>query len=136
VLSNLFSSTTIPALEQVAIFSQQRHQVLASNIANMDTPGYRTRDLDQKQFQQNLASAIQSRDSQGSDVAAVTAAGRKNPFDQVRKELNGIMYHDESNVGLEQQVAEITKNQMQHNLAVTILTSQFRLLQTAISERA
>ena len=50
--------------------------------------------------------------------------------------MNNILYHDDSNVGLEQQVAAITKNHMQHNLALTILNSQFRLLQTAVSERA
>jgi flagellar basal-body rod protein FlgB len=59
-----------------------------------------------------------------------------DPFDKVRDGLNNILYHDKSNVGLEQQVAEITKNHMQHNLALTILNSQFRLLQTAVSERA
>jgi flagellar basal body rod protein FlgB len=36
---------------------------------------------------------------------------------------------------MEQQIAELSKNQMQHNLAVNLLASQFRLLQAAISER-
>jgi flagellar basal body rod protein FlgB len=39
-------------------------------------------------------------------------------------------------VGIEQQVAEMAKNQTRHNLALAILGSQFRLLQAAISERA
>ena len=36
---------------------------------------------------------------------------------------------------MEHQVTEMVKNQMQHNLALSIMTSQFRLLQTAISGR-
>jgi flagellar basal body rod protein FlgB len=36
---------------------------------------------------------------------------------------------------MEQQVTEIAKNQFMYNLAVAIMNSQFRLLQTAISER-
>jgi len=36
-------------------------------------------------------------------------------------------------VALESQASEMAKNQMQHNLAMTILTNQFKLLQTAIS---
>ena len=36
----------------------------------------------------------------------------------------------------EQQVAAITKNHMQHNMALSVLNSQFRLLQSAVSERA
>ena len=59
-----------------------------------------------------------------------------DPFAKVSDNMNNILYHDDSNVGLEQQVAAITKNHMQHNLALTILNSQFRLLQTAVSERA
>jgi flagellar basal-body rod protein FlgB len=50
--------------------------------------------------------------------------------------MQSILMHDDSNVGLEQQVAAISKNQMQHNLALTIMNAQFRQLQTAISERA
>jgi flagellar basal-body rod protein FlgB len=54
----------------------------------------------------------------------------------VRESLKGILFHDESNDSLEHQVAEINKNQVQHNLAITVLSSQFRLLQAAITERA
>jgi flagellar basal-body rod protein FlgB len=54
---------------------------------------------------------------------------------QVRDSLPSILRHDGGDVGLEQQVAEMSKNQTMHNLAISIMTSQFRLLQTAISER-
>ena len=54
---------------------------------------------------------------------------------QVRDSLKDILYHDDSNVGMEKQVTEISKNQALHNLAITIMTSQYRLLQSAISER-
>ena len=39
------------------------------------------------------------------------------------------------NVDMESQVTEMVKNQIQHNMAMAILTDQFRLLQTAISEK-
>ena len=45
MINKMFDSTTIPVLEQVINFSQARHAVLAGTIANMDTPGYRVRDL-------------------------------------------------------------------------------------------
>ena len=54
---------------------------------------------------------------------------------EVVREPKTILYHDESNVGVEFQVTEMVKNQMQHNLALSIMNNQFRLLQTAISER-
>jgi flagellar basal-body rod protein FlgB len=45
MLPDLFSSTTIPALGEVLNFAQARHTVLTGNIANVNTPGYRLRDL-------------------------------------------------------------------------------------------
>ena len=57
----LFQSTTIPVLEQVVNFSQARHTVLAGNIANMDTPGYRARDLSVETGSRVLLDAVAER---------------------------------------------------------------------------
>jgi flagellar basal-body rod protein FlgB len=46
-----------------------------------------------------------------------------------------MLFHDGGSVGMEQQVLEVAKNQNLHNLAVSILTHQFSLLQAAVSER-
>ena len=136
MLSGLFQSTTIPVLEQVVNFAQQRHEILATNLANIDTPGYRVRDLSVDGFQKHLAKAIEGRDRQLSSQAPNYSTSASRDLSQVRESLKDILYHDDSNVSIERQVAEITKNQTQHNLALTVLNSQFRLLQAAISERA
>jgi flagellar basal-body rod protein FlgB len=140
MLNEMFANSPIPVLEQLVNFAQARHGVLASNVANIDTPGYRTKDLSTDQFQAKLKAAIGERDSGVSSLGAgPLATGEQiasDPFARVSDNMNNILYHDDSNVGLEQQVAAITKNHMQHNLALTILNSQFRLLQTAVSERA
>lgn len=142
----MFNNTSIPVLQQLAQFAQARHAVLAGNIANMDTPGYRVRDLSPHKFQELLKTALHERDLAQSaaatgpsyglpPVANPTAGPAVDALRQVSENLQGILYHDDSNDSLEQQIAELTKNQMQHNLAVTIMTSQFRLLHAAISER-
>ncbi len=41
-------------------FAQRRHAILAGNVANMSTPGYKTRDLSVDDFQTNLKKAIES----------------------------------------------------------------------------
>lgn len=134
MMTDIFNATTIPVLEQVVNFAQMRHQVLAGNIANLDTPGYRTRDLSQDQFQANLRRAIETRNSQGtSSIGYVESA---NPFLPVKENLQGILRHDSDNVGLEQQLMEIAKNEMQHNVALTIMNNQLQLIGTAISEKA
>ena len=136
MLNSLFESTTIPVLEQVVDFAQSRHEVLAGNIANMDTPGYRVRDLSPEVFERRLKEAIASKESgRPTPVAFDGANSRQSRLSEVSDSVKGILYHDDSNDSLEQQVAELSKNQMQHSLALSIMTSQFRLLQTAISER-
>lgn len=136
MFSSIFDSTSIPALEQVVNFSQARHQVLAGNIANMDTPGYRTRDLSPEEFQSRLKEALQSREPEESlDSAFGPRESRQAAIAKVSDSMNSILYHDDSNDSIEHQVAEISKNQMQHNMALAIMSSQFGLLQTAISER-
>lgn len=135
MISNLFNSTTIPVLEQLVNFAQMRHQVLAGNIANLDTPGYRTRDLSSDKFEASLRQAIESRDEQQT-ASFAPQADDLNPFAPVKAGLEGILRHDNDNVGLEQQLMEMAKNQMQHNLAMTIMNNQLQLIGAAISERA
>ncbi len=55
----MFQSTTIPALQQTLAFTEKRHELLAGNIANMDTPDYRARDLSVSKFQSALAEQIE-----------------------------------------------------------------------------
>lgn len=55
----MFQTTTIPALEQTLAFTEKRHELLAGNIANLDTPDYRARDLSVSKFQSALAEEIE-----------------------------------------------------------------------------
>ena len=132
----IFQSSTIPVLEQMVNFAQARHTVLAGNIANMDTPGYRVRDLSVEDFQDRLGEAIKARHQPGATRSpGEPVSQRDTTLAKVSQNPKTILYHDDSNVGIEHQVTEMVKNQMQHNLALSIMTSQFRLLQAAISER-
>jgi len=136
MLANLFNSTSIPALGEVMNFAQARHTVLTGNVANVNTPGYRLRDLSQTEFQQRLKEAIaasQKLNQPMSPGAASSLPG--DPMRQVRNSLENIIYHDDTNIDLEKQVAEMTKNHLLHNFALTVMTDQFQLLQSAISER-
>lgn len=160
MLPDLFSNSTLPVLDQVVQFAQARHGLLAGNIANLDTPGYKTRDLSTEAFESSLREAIEStrpRRSPGDgivlgelgDEAAVfgeeglVAPREKQPLARkldtealqgVRDSIKHVLFHDGSDVSLENQVTQISKNQAMHNLAITLMSSQFRLLRSAISE--
>ena len=150
---DLFANSNLPMLSQVVEFSQARHGVLAGNIANMNTPDYKTRDLSPEAFQQSLKQAVASkpgpslgeaallRSGPGLTVGGTQGTGAKetsidyDQFADVRKSMTSVLYHDGTDVSLEHQVTEISKNQAQHNLAISIMSLQFRQLQSAISER-
>jgi flagellar basal-body rod protein FlgB len=144
----MLQSSTIPVLEQVVNFTENRHGVLAGNIANLDTPGYKTRDLSPELFQEKLKQAVESRHqplspTYNSDAMGLTSAGsserreakQMEAFRQVADSTKSILRHDGDDVSMEQQVNEMVKNQQQHNLAINIMTAQFRLLRAAITER-
>jgi flagellar basal-body rod protein FlgB len=148
MLSSLFQSTTIPVLEQVVNFTEARHGVLAGNIANLDTPGYRTRDLSPALFQERLKEAIEARqqpptsryESNTYSLSAAPAPSHRrehemHSFRKVEDSMKSILRHDDGDVSMERQINAIVKNQQQHNLAVNIISAQFRLLRAAITER-
>jgi len=135
-MADLFQSTTIPILEQVVGFAQARHTVLAANVANADTPGYVARDLSVDAFRTELRKAIAERNEpRPSQSLGEVSPLRSNRLAEVSKDPKSILLHDKSQVGLEEQASEMVKNRLEHNTALTIMVSQFRLLQTAISEK-
>ena len=136
MLPDLFGSTNIPALGEVLNFAQARHGVLAGNVANVNTPGYRLRDLSETAFQQRLKEALAATQRSAHPVSPGLSHSQGNdPMREVRRSLENIVYHDDTNIDLEKLTNEVTKNQILHNLALTIMTDQFRLLESAISER-
>ncbi len=141
MLPSMLDSTTLPMLEQVVNFAQSRHGVLAGNIANIDTPGYKTRDLSPAKFQESLKEALEQRQAAPSPYVSPGAqsaggkAERVDAFRDVRESTKHVLYHDESDVSLESQITEIAKNQGMHNMAISLMASQFQLLQVAVSER-
>jgi flagellar basal-body rod protein FlgB len=148
MLSSLFRSSTIPILEKVVSFTEARHGVLAGNIANLDTPGYKTRDLSPALFQERLKAAIEARhdpptpayDSDTFGTSSTYGSSRRSArelkaFRKVEESMKSILRHDEADVSMEQQINEIVKNQQQHNLAINIMSAQFRLLRAAVTER-
>lgn len=140
---SIFESSSLPVLEQVVNFAQSRHGVLAGNIANIDTPGYKTRDLSVEKFQKSLKEAMDQRraaprDQHNSPGLTGTTSQRSVDVDdlkEVKESMKHILYHDGHDVSLESQVTELSKNQTMHNMAITLMSSQFRQLKGAISER-
>jgi flagellar basal-body rod protein FlgB len=133
MFTHLLNASAANVAQQVASFTEARHAILASNIANLDTPGYRVRDLSTETFQQRLQEVIDAQRHPASP--GIRSYATDEAMQRVKDSMKSILYHDESNVGLEQQVTEVAKNQSMHNLAISIMRSQFQMLEVAVSER-
>jgi flagellar basal-body rod protein FlgB len=136
MFTGMFESTTIPVLQEVVGFTQARHNVLAGNIANLEVPGYKTRDLSVVDFQARLHEAIEERRHPPVERSPGEPDFQEpEPLAEVAKNSKTIMRHDENNVSPEQQVSEVMKNQLEHNMALSLMVQQFRQLEVAISGR-
>lgn len=132
----IFNATTVPVLEQVVNFDEARQSILAGNIANFDTPMYRVRDLDVADFKHKLAGAIERKHRPpGPNHTKYPFKNSTSAIAENWPRDLPILYHDNNNVGMEIQVTEMAKNNIEFNTALNIMRHQMTLLQTAISER-
>ena len=142
----LFPSRTLPLLEKLAAFTERRHDVLAGNIANISTPGYKTKDLPVSEFQDALKQSI-ARGSSASpaslgNVSLGAPASKTSPdlfpgelFQAVERPPRSLTFQDASNRSIENEVMEMSKNSLMQNFAIELMIAQFNLMQAVISER-
>ncbi|HEX3998332.1 MAG TPA: flagellar basal body rod protein FlgB [Pirellulales bacterium] len=125
-----------PVLEHVVRFTAARHNVLAGNIANIDTPGYRAADLSPEMFQTQLKEAVEASRSAESNPSDGSTDETTEAYQSVAATAHTLVYHDGTNLDIEQQASELAKNMMQYNLALSLMTTQFHTFEAVISERA
>jgi flagellar basal-body rod protein FlgB len=114
-----------PALEDLLSWTSKRQQALASNVANMDTPGYRAKDYS---FEQELATMDLSSTS-SKHIAPMGDSSHSRMVD-----VNTKVKPNGNNVDLEREMTEITKNGLQYITLVQYLNQKIRTLRTAISD--
>ena len=90
-----------------------RQKLVASNIANADTPGYKTKDVE---FQFEYLSL-----TQGAAPNIVDAQGLKTK-------------NDGNNVNMDRETRLLSENAIRFNVASALLKSQIRQLRTAIQD--
>lgn len=113
----------------------QRHQVLASNIANADTPNYKARDFD---FSAAMSQAVAGRTASDNLALARTAgrhlagaAGVGAPSLQYRSETQSAV--DGNTVDMDVERAQMAENAMQYQILTQLISNKFSGLRTAMS---
>jgi len=114
---------------------EQRQQVLASNIANADTPNYKARDLD---FKTALQSALQGTSATDGTALATTAPGHLAGNPGVAAEA-GLLYRtpaqgsvDGNTVNMDAERAAFADNAVHYEFNLTRITQQIKTMMAAI----
>lgn len=132
--SSWLEGPSLVALEQTTVFTQKRQELLAGNIANMDVPGYKTRDLSLNDFQTRLRESLDEAQSAGSPGLSSSRPSDLASMERVRDVSQHVLLHDGSDVSLEEQVTQIAKNDSLHTMSIALMRAQFRNLEAAIRE--
>lgn len=111
-----------------------RQELLASNIANADTPHYKAKDVDFKTALGNVMAG----NNPGSIALARTAAGHQSgqgqgPFEsqaQYRAEYQGAV--DGNTVNIDVERSAFAENSIQMEALITFIKGSLRDMQTAI----
>jgi len=112
------SDTTTATLHRALDGLDQRQQAIASNLANLETPGYQALEVD---FEDSLRSAVAaSRPGEATISVGESLAPTR---------LNG------NNVNIDVELMASSENQLRQRLAIQGLNAKYQLLRTAISGR-
>jgi flagellar basal-body rod protein FlgB len=129
-IDRLLNEGNAPLLEQMLRFTAQRHELIAENVANVDTPNYRQKDLSTEKFQTLLRERVEQRDSSPPGSVSFDDIGV-----DVENPRRNILFHDGNNRSMEQLMSDSAKNALMHNMVVELLRKQFGALEMALKER-
>ena len=105
-------------LESYLSITNQRETVIASNMANVDTPGYRTKDVD---FQHELSRAL--------------AAPEGNTPRAAVRDVSGLLERpDGNNVDIDREAMKLSTVQLQYQMGTQLMKDRFHQIMTAINE--
>lgn len=110
-------------LEDLIRLTNMRHGVIASNIANVDTPNYKARDV---KFGQIF---------EGMELKATNPKHLKNSYQDLSGEIVTKTTQegaDKNNVNLDTEVAKMTENAMLYQAGISMLSIKIRMFKNAL----
>lgn len=112
---------TIQGVSNALTVHERRHRVLATNIANLETPGYRARDTD---FRRALAQAF--------SPSAVETGEVPKEATRLHEDLEMPARADGNTVDLDLQMAQLADNTSRYTALSRILGKRLALLRQAV----
>ena len=112
-------------LESYLKLSANREEAISANMANTDTPGYHTRDIDlESEFKKIMTGALRSSED-GAEPVQLTP---------VFHLVQGLMERpDGNNVSLDHEGLMLARTQLQYQLAIQLIQNHFHQTLSAIN---
>lgn len=126
ILSNAYNYINV--LDKAADASWTRNDILANNIANADTPGYKRKDV---QFETYLANAVAGTDSLDETVGNIDL-NELNCTTYV-DQMNLSYRYDKNNVDVHTESVELAKNQLKYYTLMNSMNQEFSRLKSAMA---
>jgi len=127
---DLFGST-VRMLEGSLDYSAVKNQTISNNIANIDTPGYKSKDVVFRNvLNDELNSASKMKRTHPKHMPFDNGSASRS-FQTITK-MNSNYNHNGNNVDIDKEMAELAKNQIYYQGLVDRLNGKFHTIQTVI----
>jgi len=124
MIESLFSNPNYAASKVLLDATAERHEAIASNIANAETPGYKRVDLS-KSFSDAFTSAVKS-----GQVDSI-------PEPTIEQDPNGgAERQDGNNVQIDKELMAMSANSLQYDTLTEFVSGSLKQLQMAITGRS
>ena len=127
MLDNMFQSASYQASKAFLDVAAERHKVLASNLANAETPGYRRVELSPS-FDKTLKASVASGNLHSFDPSEMSFVEDQNPA--FRSDPTG------NNVSEDQELMLLNENALRYEALGQFASGSLRQLKTAITGRS
>jgi len=118
--------STIDTLEHALTFHRERHTVLAGNIANLDTPGYRAVDLERRPA--GAPGALATTNS--AHIPTAPTADFVTSFD----DGGALQSFDGNAVSLEREMSKIDANRARYATSAELVSRRIAILRYAAGD--
>lgn len=121
---DILFNKTIEMLSAILDFRSERNKVIASNIANIDTPGYKPKEL---VFKKQLEDFIDN----GTEVT-MTKTDKRHLSKQPSHSFEVI--NSEEAVKIDNEMEKLAENHLMYNLTVELMARKFKGLDSVLRE--
>jgi flagellar basal-body rod protein FlgB len=125
---DIFSST-FSSLENAIGYASQKQKVISDNIANVDTPNYKAKDVS---FQNALSDAVNSQiTTKITDPRDFSFDTSAQPY-AVTTQQNVDYNSNGNSVDIDKEMSDMATNQIYYNTLVSRMSDEFQTLQMVI----